>query len=63
MILRQHIRNNTVDSKRTFVQTLQNMNIFSYTEDSDSYLENDMIINTMTNNGINHDNLHTDEDK
>ena len=62
MILRQHIRNNTVDSKRVFVRTLQNMNILSQTDDSDSYLETDMIVNTMTDNGVDHHDFNSDEE-
>ena len=62
MILRQHIRNNTVDSKRIFVRTLQNMNVLSHSEDSDSYLANDMIVNTMTDNGIDNNDFNSDEE-
>ena len=50
-ILKQHIRNNTADSKRVFVRTLQNMEILSVDDDSDTYLEHDIIINTLTDNG------------
>ena len=51
-ILNQHIRNNTVDSKRTFVRTLQNMEILSIDDDCDEYLDHDIIINTITDNGF-----------
>ena len=51
-ILNQHVRNNTIDSKRTFVQTLQNMEILSMDEDCDAYLEHDIIINTIIDNGF-----------
>ena len=61
-ILKQHIHNNTIDSKRVFVRTLQNMNLLSHTDDCDSYLENDMIVHTLTDNGINHDEFHSDEE-
>ena len=61
-ILRQHIRTNTVESKRVFVRTLQNMDILSQDDDIDTYLENDIIIHTMTDNGIDHNDLHTDEE-
>ena len=61
-ILRQHIRSNTVESKRVFVRTLQNMDILSQADDVDTFLENDIIVNTMTDNGIDHDDLHTDEE-
>ena len=61
-ILRQHIRNNTVESKRIFVRTLQNMNILSQDDDSDTYLENDMIVHTLTDNGIEHNDLQSDEE-
>ena len=61
-ILRQHIRNNTVESKRVFIRTLQNMNILAHADDSDTYLENDMIIHTLTDNGIDHDDFQSDEE-
>ena len=61
-ILRQHIRNNTVDSKRVFVRTLQNMNILSQAEDCDKFLEYDIIVNTMTDNGIDNTDLHSDDE-
>ena len=61
-ILRQHIRNNTIESKRVFVRTLQNMNILSESENPDSYLETDMIVHTMIDNGIDDNDLqNTDE--
>ena len=61
-ILNQHIRNNTVDSKRTFVKTLQNMEILSIDDDCDAYLEHDIIINTITDNGfVDRDFLSDDE--
>ena len=61
-ILRQHICNNTIDSKRVFVRTLQNMNILSQTEDSDEFLEHDIIVNTMTDNGIDNTDLHSEDE-
>ena len=61
-ILRQHIRTNTVESKRVFVHTLQNMDILSQADDVDTYLESDIIVHTMTDNGIDHNDLHTDEE-
>ena len=61
-ILRQHIRFNTVESKRVFVRTLQNMDILSQNDDVDTFLESDIIVNTMTDNGIDHKDLHTDEE-
>ena len=53
-ILKHHVRNNTVDNKQIFVRTLQNMNILSHDQESDSYLENNLIVHTLTNNGIDH---------
>ena len=61
-ILRQHIRTNTVDSKRVFVRTLQNMNILSQDDDSDSYLQNDMIVHTLIDSGIDNNNYQSDEE-
>ena len=61
-ILRQHIRNNTVESKRVFVQTLQNMNILSHADDSDTYLDNELIIHTLTDNGIDNSDFLSDNE-
>ena len=61
-ILKQHIHSNTIDNKRVFVRTLQNMNLLSHTDDSDSYLDNDMIVHTLTDNGINHDEFNSDDE-
>lgn len=61
-ILKQHIRNNTVDSKRVFVRMLQNMDVLSIDDDSDTYLEHDIIVNTITDNGIVDDDFVTDEE-
>ena len=61
-ILDQHIRNNTIDSKRTFVRTLQNMEILSLDEDCDDHLEHDIIINTITDNGFNDRDFLSDEE-
>ena len=61
-ILRQHICNNTVESKRVFVRTLQNMNILSHADDSDTYLDNDLIIHTLTGNGIEHSDFLSDNE-
>ena len=61
-ILRQHIRTNTVDSKQVFVRTLQNMNILSQDDDSDSYLQNNMIVHTLIDNGIDNNDFQSDEE-
>ena len=61
-ILRQHIRANTIESKRVFVRTLQNMEILSQADDADEFLEHDIIVNTMTNNGIDNEDLQTDKE-
>ena len=41
-----------MDAKRTFVRTLQGLSILPQDDDSDHYLENDVIINTMIDNAI-----------
>ena len=61
-ILKQHIRNNTVDSKRVFVRTLQNMEILSVDDDSDTYLEHDIIVNTLTDNGYDNTDFQSDNE-
>ena len=51
-ILKQHIRNNTIESKRIFVRTLQNMEIISTDEDFDTLMHHDFIVNPITDNGF-----------
>ena len=51
-ILAQHIANNTVNAKRTFIRTLMNMEILPPTEDSDAYLSDDIIVHTIMENDI-----------
>ena len=51
-ILKQHIRNNTIESKRIFVRTLQNMEILSNDEDFDTLMHHDFIVNPITDNGF-----------
>ena len=60
--LQQHICNNTDELKRLFVCTLQNMYILLQTDDLDSYFDHDMIVHTMTNNCIDNNYLHSDEE-
>ena len=38
------------------------MDILSQADDVDTFLENDIIVNTMTDNGIDHKDLHTNEE-
>ena len=52
-VLKQHIMNNTVNSKRAFVRTLMNMDIIPQDEDSDAYLHNDIIVNAIVDNDVN----------
>ena len=51
-ILKQHITNNTINSKRTFVRTLMNMDIIPHDDDSDAYLHNDIIVNAIMDNDV-----------
>ena len=52
-ILKQHRLNNTVEAKKNVVWVLQNMNLLPSDADSDDYVENDIIINTMMDNVFN----------
>ena len=52
-ILTQHIANNTVNAKRTFIRTLMNMEVLPHAEDSDAYLSEDIIVYTAMDNDIN----------
>ena len=52
-ILKQHVANNTVNAKRTFIRTLMNMEVLPPGEDSDAYLSDDIIVNIAVNNNIN----------
>ena len=61
-ILKQYIHSNTIDSKRVFVRTLQNINFLPHTYFSDSYLENDMIVHTLTDNGFEHNDFNSEEE-
>ena len=56
-LLRQHIHNNSVESKKTFVRTLQGINVLPEEGDSDENMENDIIINIMMDNAINPDDI------
>ncbi len=56
-ILRQHIQNNSVESKKTFVRTLQGMNVLPIDGDSDTYMDDDVIINTVVDNAIQPDDV------
>ena len=51
-ILKRHITNNTVHSKKTFIRVLKNMQVISDDLDSDDYMEDDIIINTLIDNDI-----------
>ena len=60
-VLRQHITNNTVTSKRTFVRALQMAQVLPDSEDSDQYLEDDIIVQAFTDNDIDVDLISTNE--
>ena len=51
-ILKRHVTNNTVHSKKTFIRVLKNMQVISDDLDSDDYMDNDIIINTLIDNDI-----------
>ena len=56
-VLKQHVMNNTVNSKRTFVQTLMNMDIIPHDDDLDEYLHNDIIVNAIIDNDVTEDDV------
>ena len=60
-VLRQHTANNTVTSKRTFVQALQMAQVLPDSEDLDHYLEDDIIVQAFTDNDIDVDLVSTNE--
>ena len=49
-LLKQHTQNNSVDSKKTFVRLLQDMNVLPQDDDSNHYMQDDIIINTVMDN-------------
>ena len=51
-ILKQHTQNNSIDSKKTFVRVLQEMDVLPQDGDSDTYMDEDIIINTMMDNAL-----------
>ena len=51
-ILKQHVSNNTVNSKKTFIRVLKNMEVLADKMDSDDYMDNNIIINTLLENDI-----------
>lgn len=56
-VLTQHISNNTISSKRTFVRALQMAQVLPDTEESDTYLEDDIIVHAINDNDINLDDI------
>ena len=52
-VLKQHEMNNIVNSKRTFVRTLMNMDIIPNDDDLDTYLQDDIIVNAIMDNDVN----------
>ena len=51
-VLSAHITNNSVESKKSFVRVLQQANVLPDDEDSDVYMEDDIVVNTMTDNAV-----------
>ncbi len=60
-ILSHHVATNTVEHKHTIVRTMQTMGIFDDTADSDTFLDDDDIVETPVVNKIVHDSQHTAE--
>ena len=58
-ILQQHISNNTVEAKKNIVRVLQSMNVIPTEDDSDDYMNDDIIINNMMENTV--DNINEDD--
>ena len=50
--MKNHIVSNTVEHKHTIVRTMQTMGIFNEDEDSDTFLDQDEIVDTPTINKI-----------
>ena len=60
-ILRQHIQNNSVDYKKTFVRTLQGIDVLPMDGNSDDYMEEDIVIHTTIDNAIHPTDIVSDE--
>ena len=58
-ILKHHIHNNTINSKRTFVRALMNMHALPLSDDSDAYLQDDVIVNAVMDNDISDDDFNS----
>ena len=61
-ILKNHIASNTVEHKKTIVRTMQTMGIFDEDADSDTFLDQEEIVDTPTVNKITDDSSVQDTD-
>ena len=50
LILKHHRSNKPIEAKKNVVRVLQNMNLLPFEVDSDDFMENECIINTMMDN-------------
>ena len=61
-LLKQYAQTNSVDSKKTFVRLLQEMTVLPPDDESDNYMDEDIIINTVMDNVfLPHDSPSNDE--
>lgn len=51
-ILRKHISQNSVSSKKTFVRALQQAQVLPEAEDSDDLMDNELVVNVLQDNDI-----------
>ena len=56
-VLKHHVNNNTVSSKRTFIRALQMAQVIPDTEDSDGYLDDDLVLHAIQDNDIDMDKI------
>ena len=56
-VLKQHTTQNTISSKRTFVRALQMAHVLPDSDDSDCYLDDDIIVNSLNDNDIDIDTI------
>ena len=47
---KQYTQTNSVDSKKTFVRVLQEMNVLPQDDESNNYMDEDIVINTVMDN-------------
>jgi len=56
-VLKKHIEQNSVSSKKTFVRALQHAEVLSDGDDSDHHMEADIVVHSIIDNDIHIDDL------